>query len=64
MMGYLNDEKATMEVFDKKGYFHTGDIGRFDEEGFLYIEGRIKELIITSGGENVDPVIIEDKMKL
>jgi long-chain-fatty-acid--CoA ligase ACSBG len=63
MMGYLKNEPATREVFDKEGYLHSGDLGKYDDKGFLFITGRIKELIITAGGENVAPVIIEDIFK-
>jgi len=62
MMGYLKNEQATREVMDEDGYFRTGDQGRFDGR-FLKITGRIKELIITAGGENVAPVPIEDLFK-
>ena len=58
-MGYLRREKDTWDVFDSEGFFHTGDKGRIDEDENLIITGRIKELIITSGGENVQPVPIE-----
>ena len=58
-MGYLNQEKATWDAFDSEGYFHTGDKGTIDENGFVTITGRIKETVITSGGENVDPAPIE-----
>ena len=54
-MGYLNNEKATWDVFDSEGFFHTGDRGCLDEQDNLTLTGRIKELIITSGGENVAP---------
>jgi len=63
MNGYLNNEKATKEVIDSQGYFHSGDLGKIDENGYLYITGRIKELIITAGGENIPPVILEDTVK-
>lgn len=63
MMGYLKNEKATMECIDEDGYFATGDQGRIENGKFLKITGRIKELIITAGGENVAPVPIEDTFK-
>lgn len=63
MNGYLKNEAATKEIIDAHGYLHSGDLGRIDEEGFLYITGRIKEIIITAGGENVAPIIIEDTFK-
>ena len=84
-MGYLNNEEKSKVAIDDKGWLHTGDIGRVDEDGFLSITGRIKgtaismsyiywlndrvflfefeELIITSGGENIAPVPIEDWIK-
>ena len=64
MMGYLKNEKATAETIDAQGYCHSGDRGKIDADGFLRITGRIKELIITAGGENVAPVPIEDNFKL
>ena len=63
MMGYLKNDKATLECIDEQGYFATGDQGRIEKEKFLKITGRIKELIITAGGENVAPVPIEDLFK-
>ena len=63
-MGYLKNEQATLETIDENGYFKTGDQGRIDKGGFLKITGRIKELIITAGGENVAPVPIEDNFKV
>jgi fatty-acyl-CoA synthase len=58
MTGYWLDKDATSEVFSQD-WFHTGDIGHFDEEGFLYVDGRIKDIII-SGGENIYPALIEN----
>ena len=52
-LGYLNKEEETRKVFDEEGYYHSGDIGEFDEDGYLLITGRIKEIIIGSGGENI-----------
>lgn len=63
MMGYLKNAKATLECIEENGYFKTGDQGRIDKGGFLKITGRIKELIVTAGGENVAPVPIEDNFK-
>ncbi|CAH2273210.1 long-chain-fatty-acid-- ligase ACSBG1 isoform X1 [Pelobates cultripes] len=62
-MGYLNMEDRTREVFDDEGWLHSGDIGKLDDDGFLQVTGRIKELIITAGGENVPPVALEDAVK-
>lgn len=59
--GYHNYQGDT--GVDAEGYIHTGDCGRLDNNGFLYITGRIKELIITAGGENIPPVLIEDNVK-
>ncbi|OWK12437.1 hypothetical protein Celaphus_00003277, partial [Cervus elaphus hippelaphus] len=62
-MGYLEQEDATMEAIDKEGWLHSGDLGRLDNQGFLFITGRIKEIIITAGGENVAPLPIENLVK-
>ena len=62
-MGYLNSEEKTVEAIDDEGWLHSGDVGRVDKDGFLFITGRIKELLITSGGENIPPIIIEDCIK-
>jgi long-chain acyl-CoA synthetase len=59
MKGYLNKPRETAEVIDTEGWFHTGDQGKFDEEGNLIITGRIKELIINSYGKNIPPSPIE-----
>nr|XP_006627278.1 PREDICTED: long-chain-fatty-acid--CoA ligase ACSBG2-like isoform X1 [Lepisosteus oculatus]XP_015195068.1 PREDICTED: long-chain-fatty-acid--CoA ligase ACSBG2-like isoform X1 [Lepisosteus oculatus]XP_015195074.1 PREDICTED: long-chain-fatty-acid--CoA ligase ACSBG2-like isoform X1 [Lepisosteus oculatus]XP_015195078.1 PREDICTED: long-chain-fatty-acid--CoA ligase ACSBG2-like isoform X1 [Lepisosteus oculatus] len=62
-MGYLNMPDKTEETLDQEGWLHSGDLGKHDQDGFLYITGRIKELIITAGGENIPPVPIEDAVK-
>ncbi len=59
MMGYFKDEEATKAVFDEEGFFRTGDWGKLDDEGWLYITGRIKNIIILSNGKNVYPEEIE-----
>lgn len=63
MLGYYKDEKATAEAFDDEGYFKTGDYGKLDEEGWLYITGRLKNLIIFSNGKNVYPEEIETEVQ-
>lgn len=62
-MGYLDEEEKTKETFDEELYLMSGDIGKKDKDGFLFITGRKKELIITAGGENIAPVPIEDTVK-
>lgn len=62
MMGYYKDEAQTKEVI-KEGYFHTGDIGEFDNEGFLKITDRKKEMFKTSGGKYIAPQLLENTMK-
>ena len=59
MLGYYNDPAATAEVIDEEGWFHTGDLAREDENGYLYIIGRSKNLIILSSGENINPEELE-----
>eukprot|EP01094_Clydonella_sp_ATCC50884_P019261 TRINITY_DN3725_c0_g1_i1.p1 TRINITY_DN3725_c0_g1~~TRINITY_DN3725_c0_g1_i1.p1 ORF type:complete len:702 (+),score=264.25 TRINITY_DN3725_c0_g1_i1:35-2107(+) len=62
-MGYMKNDEATAAAVDENGFLHSGDVGRIDDDGFLFITGRIKELLITAGGENVPPVFIEDNLK-
>jgi long-chain acyl-CoA synthetase len=62
-LGYLSDPAATAATLDTEGFLHTGDVGHLDDEGFLYITDRKKDIIITAGGENVTPSLIEAELK-
>jgi long-chain acyl-CoA synthetase len=61
-MGYLNDAQATAETV-RDGWLHTGDLGEFDVDGFLRITGRKKEILITAGGKNISPALLENELK-
>ena len=63
MRGYWQNDDANSEVFDNDGWFRSGDLGKLDENGFLYIVGRKKELIVTAGGKNVAPAVLEDRLR-
>ena len=63
MRGYWQNDAANAEVFDSEGWFKSGDLGKLDDEGFLYIVGRKKELIVTAGGKNVAPAVLEDRLR-
>jgi long-chain acyl-CoA synthetase len=63
MRGYWQNDEANREVFTDDGYFRSGDLGAIDSDGFLSIVGRKKELIVTSGGKNVAPAVLEDRVR-
>ena len=60
---YWHNEAATAETLDSEGWLHTGDLGSLDDEGFLRVTGRKKELIVTAGGKNVAPAVLEDRLR-
>ena len=62
MRGYWQNDAANQEVFEGE-WFRSGDLGRLDDEGYLYITGRKKELIVTAGGKNVAPAVLEDRLR-
>ena len=62
--GYWKNDQATAEALERDGWFHTGDLGEVDDEGFVRITGRKKEIIVTAGGKNVAPTVLEDRVRL
>ena len=63
MRGYWKNEEATKESIDSERFFHTGDLGELDGDGFLKITGRKKEILVTAGGKNVAPAVLEDRLR-
>lgn len=63
LSGYWNNPTATAEAIDAQGWFHSGDIGEVDDEGFVRITGRKKEILVTAGGKNVAPAVLEDRIR-
>ncbi|CAB4942795.1 unannotated protein [freshwater metagenome] len=63
MKGYWQNDAANKESFTEDGFYRSGDLGKLDNDGFLSIVGRKKELIVTSGGKNVAPAVLEDRLR-
>ena len=63
MQGYWKNDAANAEVFSGDHWFHSGDLGKLDDDGFLFIVGRKKEIIVTAGGKNVAPAVLEDRLR-
>lgn len=62
-MGYYKNPEESAKTIDRNGFLHSGDMGRLDPDGVLFITGRLKELLITAAGENIPPVLIEETIK-
>lgn len=62
MLGYYKNEEATKEVLDDEGWYHTGDLGLMDKDGYVYIKGRSKNMLLGANGQNIYPEEIEDKL--
>ncbi len=63
MKGYYNNPEATADTIDSDGWLHSGDVGKIDDDGFVFITGRKKEIYVSSGGKNIAPLVIEETMK-
>lgn len=61
-MGYLNEEEKTREVFDEDGFLHSGDVGKKDDDGFIYITGRIKGLLLTVNGSHMKAFLFSSSL--
>lgn len=62
MLGYYKNPEATAQIIDANGWLHTGDLGTLDEEGYVTVRGRSKNLLLTSSGQNIYPEEIESKL--
>lgn len=62
MLGYYKNPEATAQALDKDGWYHTGDLGIMDEDGYLYLKGRSKNMLLGASGQNIYPEEIEDKL--
>ena len=62
MLGYYKNEEATRQALDSEGWYHSGDLALMDSDGYVYIKGRIKNMLLGANGQNVYPEEIEDKL--